>query len=263
MPKLDNSDGKIRAPARQEKPNRAAGSAAYTASSPPLRKEVTVPSGHDNAHSPSVVSIVDDDAAVREALSSLLRSVGREVRTFASASEFLAAPRPPEPACLVLDVSLDGESGLELQETLNQQGDPTPIVFMTGHGDIPMSVRAMKAGAVEFLAKPFRDQELLDAVDFALQRDASQLHERTQLAEWRRRIATLSPREREVMSRVVRGTLNKKIAAELAIAEITVKVHRRHVMEKMGAQSLADLVRMVDRAEPGLAGGEGHGRAPA
>lgn len=222
-----------------------------------------MPSGHDNAHSPSVVSIVDDDAAVREALSSLLRSVGREVRTFASASEFLAAPRPPVPACIVLDVSLDGESGLDLQGTLNQRGDPTPIVFMTGHGDIPMSVRAMKAGAVEFLAKPFRDQELLDAVDLALERDASQLLEHTQLAEWRRRIATLSPREREVMERVVRGMLNKKIAAELSIAEITVKVHRRHVMDKMEAQSLADLVRMVDRADPGLAGSEGHGRTPA
>lgn len=222
-----------------------------------------MPSGQATAPLPSIVSIVDDDAAVREAVSSLLRSVGHEVRTFASAAGFLAAARPPGPACIVLDVALAGESGLDLQATLNQRGDAPPIVFMTGHGDIPMSVRAMKAGAVEFLAKPFRDQELIDAVDLALQRDAAQLQERTRLGEWRRRIATLSPREREVMGRVVRGMLNKKIAADLGIAEITVKVHRRHVMEKMGAQSLADLVRMVDRADPDLAGSSGDGRATA
>jgi FixJ family two-component response regulator len=198
----------------------------------------------------AVVSIVDDDASMREALSSLLRSVGWQVRAFASAAEFLAAARPALPACLVLDVSLPGESGLELQRTLNAQGDPTPIIFMTGQGDIPMSVRAMKAGAVEFLAKPFREQELLEAIELALRTDASQLRERSQLAELRRRVGSLSPRELEVMRRVVRGMLNKQIAAELRIAEITVKVHRRHVMDKTGARSLAELVRIAERVEP-------------
>jgi FixJ family two-component response regulator len=198
----------------------------------------------------AVVSIVDDDASMREALSSLLRSVGWQVRAFASAAEFLAATRPALPACLVLDVSLPGESGLELQRTLSAQGDRTPIIFMTGQGDIPMSVRAMKAGAVEFLAKPFREQELLEAIELALRTDASQLRERIQLAELRRRVGSLSPRELEVMRRVVRGMLNKQIAAELRIAEITVKVHRRHVMDKTGAQSLAELVRIAERVEP-------------
>lgn len=202
--------------------------------------------------SASVVFIVDDDAAVRDALTSLLRREGRQAVAFSSAAEFLASSRPPQSACLVTEATLPGKSGLDLQRTLAELGDPIPIVFISGKGDIPMSVRAMKAGAVEFLTKPVRDDELLEAVDLALRKDAFQLLERTQHLEWRRRIATLSPREREVMVRVVRGMLNKNIAAELDIAEITVKVHRRHVMEKMGAQSLAELVRMVDRAEPGL-----------
>lgn len=202
--------------------------------------------------SASVVFIVDDDAAVRDALTSLLRREGRQALAFSSAAEFLASSRPPQSACLVTEATLPGKSGLDLQRTLAELGDRIPIVFISGKGDIPMSVRAMKAGAVEFLTKPVRDEELLEAVDLALRKDAFQLLERTQHLEWRRRIATLSPREREVMVRVVRGILNKNIAAELDIAEITVKVHRRHVMEKMGAHSLAELVRMVDRAEPGL-----------
>jgi FixJ family two-component response regulator len=205
----------------------------------------------DEMTAPSrVVFIVDDDASMREALSSLLRSVGCEVRAFASASEFLASPRPPLPGCLVLDVSLPGENGLELQRTLGEMGDRIPIIFMTGQGDIPMSVRAMKAGAVEFLPKPFREQDLLDAIQLALRTDAAQSRERLQLEDLRRRVGSLSPRELEVMRRVVRGMLNKQIAAELEIAEITVKVHRRHVMDKTGAQSLAELVRLVDRVEP-------------
>lgn len=208
--------------------------------------------GHDPGHPACIVFIVDDDASVRQALDSLLRSAGWQVQAFASAADFLAAARPLQPACIVLDVSMPGDSGLDLQRSLNELGDRTPVIFMTAHGDIEMSVQAMKAGAADFLAKPFRDQQLLDAVALALRHDAQQLGERVRLGEWRRRIATLSPREREVMRRVVRGMLNKKIAAELAIAEITVKVHRRHVMDKMGAQSLAELVRMVDRAEPGL-----------
>jgi FixJ family two-component response regulator len=211
-----------------------------------------VSDGHETAKFEPVVYVVDDDAPVREALDSLLRSAGWQVQAFASAAEFMATPRPPLPACIVLDVSMPGDSGLDLQRSLNELGDRTPVIFMTAHGDIEMSVQAMKAGAADFLAKPFRDQQLLDAVALALQHDAAQLAQRAQLGEWRRRIASLSPREREVMRRVVRGMLNRKIAAELQIAEITVKVHRRHVMDKMGAHSLAELVRMVDRAEPGL-----------
>jgi FixJ family two-component response regulator len=208
--------------------------------------------GDDILRAAPVVVIVDDDASMREALSSLLRSVRYNVRAFASASEFLANPRPASPTCLVLDVSLPGENGLELQRSLAEMGDRTPIIFMTGHGDIPMSVRAMKAGAAEFLPKPFREEELLDAIELALRTDALQLRERTQLEGLRRRIGSLSRRELEVMRRVVRGMLNKQIAAELQIAEITVKVHRRHVMDKTGAQSLAELVRIAERVEPSL-----------
>lgn len=208
--------------------------------------------GDDLIRPASVVFIVDDDASVRDALSSLLRSVGWQTRAFACASEFLASPRPALPACLVLDVSLPGENGLELHRNLSEMGDRTPVIFMTGHGDIPMSVRAMKAGAVEFLPKPFREEELLDAIELALHIDAAQLRARTQLEDMRRRVGSLSPRELEVMRRVVRGMLNKQIAAELKIAEVTVKVHRRRVMEKTGAQSLAELVRLAERVEPSL-----------
>jgi FixJ family two-component response regulator len=207
---------------------------------------------HETINPASVVFIVDDDASMREAVSSLLRSVGCQVRAFASAADFLASARPALPACLVLDVSLPGESGLALQRNLAEMGDHTPIIFMTGQGDIPMSVRAMKAGAVEFLPKPFREQELLEAIELALRTDASRLRERTQMEDLRRRVGLLSPRELEVMRLVVRGMLNKQIAAELQIAEITVKVHRRRVMEKIGAQSLAELVRIAERVEPSL-----------
>jgi FixJ family two-component response regulator len=208
--------------------------------------------GDDLIRPAAVVFIVDDDASVRDALSSLLRSVGWQVRAFACASEFLASPRPALPACLVLDVSLPGENGLELHRNLSKMGDRTPVIFITGHGDIPMSVRAMKAGAVEFLPKPFREEDLLDAIELALHIDAAQLRAHTRLEDLRRRVGSLSPRELAVMRRVVRGMLNKHIAAELKIAEVTVKVHRRRVMEKTGAQSLAELVRLAELVEPSL-----------
>jgi FixJ family two-component response regulator len=193
------------------------------------------------------VFVVDDDASVRDALSSLLRAVGWQVRSFASAIDFLRHERAPTPSCMVLDVRLPGVSGLELQRMLAERGDRLPVIFMTGYGDIPMSVQAMKAGALEFLSKPFRADVLLAAVEAGVQRDASELHQRAELAAIRERIQTLSAREREVMDLVVKGMLNKQAAARLTIAEATVKVHRRHVMEKMGTQSLPDLVRMVER----------------
>jgi len=195
----------------------------------------------------AIVFVVDDDASICAALSSLLRAVGWQVQTFESAAEFLAHGRPDTAACLVLDVRLPGTSGLELQRTLAERGDGLPIIFMTGHGDIPMSVQAMKAGAVEFLPKPFREEQLLDAIGLALARDAAGQRERADLADIRQRMASLSAREREVMVLVVQGMLNKQTAARLDISEITVKVHRRHVMKKMGARSLPDLVRLFER----------------
>ena len=191
--------------------------------------------------------VVDDDTSMREALASLLRSVGLHVEPFSSAHSFLRAPRPDVPACLVLDVRLPEVSGLELQRALAAAGDRIPIIFITGHGDIAMSVRAMKAGAAEFLTKPFADNDLLDAVRQALERDRTTRVRRAAAARVKRRYDSLTLREREVMHEVVAGKLNKQIAADLGVSEITVKVHRRHVMEKMGATSLADLVRMVDR----------------
>lgn len=195
----------------------------------------------------SIVFVVDDDASVRAALSSLVRSVGLHVEIFASAPEFLRYQRPDAAACLVLDVRLPGLSGLELQRELAEAGERIPIVFITGHGDIPMSVRAMKAGAVEFLPKPFRDQDLLDAVQQALDRDQAARERRAELAAVKERFDTLTPREREVTRHVVHGRLNKQVAAELGLSEITVKVHRRHIMQKMGASSLAELVRIVQK----------------
>jgi len=194
-----------------------------------------------------LVFVVDDDKAIREATRSLLASVGLRVETFGTAEEFLRATRPNAPACLVLDVSLPGLSGLDLQRELVSAGSPIPIVFITGHGDIPIAVQAMKGGAVEFLVKPFRDQQLLDAIQLAIERDRAGRGHRAELGELRRRSESLTPRERDVMRLVVRGLLNKQIARELDISEITVKVHRGHVMHKMRVESLADLVRMVEQ----------------
>jgi FixJ family two-component response regulator len=193
-----------------------------------------------------VVFVVDDDLAMREALQDLLASVGVDVRLFASTQDFMQAQRPDAPGCLVLDVRLPGASGLSFQEELPRAGVDLPVIFITGHGDIPMTVRAMKAGAVEFLSKPFRDQELLDAIDAAVERHRVQRRETALVAELRQRFAALTQREREVMALVSTGRVNKQIAAELSISEATVKVHRGQIMRKMQAKSLAQLVRIAD-----------------
>jgi FixJ family two-component response regulator len=195
----------------------------------------------------AMVFVVDDDAPMRESLKNLIRSVGLQVELFASAQEFLRSKRPDLPSCLVLDVRLPGLSGLDLQKRTGDAGLEIPIVFITGHGDIPMSVRAMKAGAVEFLTKPFRDQDLLDAIQQALERDRKGREQRAVLEELRSRFASLTSREREVMQGVVAGLLNKQIGAKLGTSETTVKIHRHQVMEKMEAGSLPELVRMADR----------------
>jgi FixJ family two-component response regulator len=195
----------------------------------------------------AVVCVVDDDASMRDALQRLLGSVGLRVETFASAREFLQRRGADVPGCLVLDVRLPGLSGLDLQRELAEAHIHIPIIFITGHGDIPMTVRAMKAGAVEFLAKPFRDQELLDAIQQALARDRVAREQRAELAELRGRFAALTPRERDVFGLVVTGLLNKQVAAALGTSEITIKRHRRQVMHKMQATSLADLVRIADK----------------
>jgi len=193
-----------------------------------------------------VVFVVDDDASVRQALDDLFRSVGLRVQAFGSATEFLQSTLPDVPGCLVLDIRLPGLSGLDFQTELTKAGTNIPIIFITGHGDIPMSVRAMKAGAVEFLTKPFREQDMLDAIRVALERDRGRREHDRKTSELHNLFDTLTNREQEVIGFVAAGLMNKQIAAEIGVSEITVKVHRGNVMRKMGARSLADLVRMAD-----------------
>jgi FixJ family two-component response regulator len=195
----------------------------------------------------AMVFVIDDDAPTRESLKNLTRSIGLRVEAFSSAQEFLRSKRPDLAACLVLDVRLKGLSGLDLQKRMAEAGIDIPIIFITGHGDIPMTVQAMKAGAVEFLTKPFRDQDLLDAVHQALERDRKARDQRAKNEELHTRYDSLTPREREVMALVVGGLLNKQIAGELGTSETTVKIHRHQVIEKMDAGSLAELVRMADK----------------
>jgi len=193
-----------------------------------------------------IVFVVDDDRSVREGLIDLISSVGMKAKAFTSAQEFLRHKRPDAPACLVLDVRLPGPSGLDLQRQLAQSREPVPIIFITGHGDIPMSVRAIKDGAVEFLTKPFRDQDLLDAVQQALKADRAAREQRAKAAELRHRYDLLTPREREVMQLVISGLLNKQIAGQLGASEVTIKMHRGQVMHKMEAESVVELLRMAE-----------------
>lgn len=200
----------------------------------------------DGSDKSAVVFVVDDDPSVRESLSSLFRSVGLQVELFVSTAEFLRAARPDAVSCLVLDVRLPGSSGLDFQVDLAKANIHIPIVFMTGHGDIPMTVKAMKAGAVEFLTKPFRDQDMLDAVQLAFSRDRARRETEKATAGLRASFETLTAREQEVMALVTAGLMNKQIAAEMGVSEITVKFHRHNVTHKMGARSVTDLVRMAD-----------------
>ena len=203
----------------------------------------------------ATIVVIDDDPEVRDALGGLLRSVGLHARLLASVPEFLQMGRPSGPTCLVLDVRLPGRSGLDFQRELTAANIYLPIIFMTGHGDIPMSVQAMKGGAIEFLTKPFRDQDLLDAIQVGLAEDRARLEREMALADLRTRFGTLTAREREVMSLVVTGRLNKQIAGDIGVSEMTVKVHRGQVMRKMRAGSLPDLARMADRLSLASTGG--------
>jgi len=194
-----------------------------------------------------IVVVIDDDASIRKALENLLRSVGLDVELFKSPQEFLQSNRPDRPGCIILDVRFPGRSGLDMQREISSANTSLPIIFITGYGDIPMSVRAMKAGAVEFLTKPFRDQDLLDAVGVALEKDRVRRANEVRLSELRTRFQTLTARERQVLSLVIAGRLNKQIAGELGVSEMTVKMHRRQVMRKMQATGLAQLVRLADQ----------------
>src|SRR5262245_41335871 len=193
-----------------------------------------------------IVFVVDDDPPLRTALASLFRSVGLRVEAFGSAAEFIQSARPDVPSCLVLDIRLPGQSGLDFQTELAKANLHIPIIFITGHGDIPMTVRAMKAGAIDFLSKPFRDQDMLDAVATAIERDRKRRQDEKINSDLRAHFDSLTPREQEVLGFVAAGLMNKQIAAEIGLAEITVKIHRGHIMKKMGARSLADLVRMAE-----------------
>jgi FixJ family two-component response regulator len=199
------------------------------------------------AEAESIVFVIDDDPSVRRAIRRLIGSVGLQVELFGSAQEFLRSKRPDSPSCIVLDIRLPGISGLDFQRALAEANIHIPIIFITAHGDIPMTVRAMKAGAVEFLTKPFRDQDLLDAIQVALEQDRAKRQQQEEMATLRQRWESLTPREREVLPLVVSGLLNKQIAGEIGTSETTVKVHRGQLMRKMGADSLAELVRLAER----------------
>jgi FixJ family two-component response regulator len=203
-------------------------------------------SAKPSAETEPVVFVVDDDDSLRKALGNLFRSVGLRTEMFGSASELLASKLPDAPSCLVLDIRLPGVSGLDFQAQLARTNVHIPIIFMTGHGDIPMTVRAMKTGAVDFLTKPFRDQDMLDAVAVAIERDRKRRNDEKAISDLRTRFDQLTPREQEVLGLVAAGLMNKQIAAEIGLAEITVKIHRGHIMRKMEARSLADLVRMAE-----------------
>src|SRR5439155_758349 len=201
------------------------------------------------AQEPPTIVVIDDDPSIRKALDNLFRSVGLAVELFGSPQEFLQSKRPDRPGCIVLDVRFPGRSGLDMQREMAAANTALPIVFITGYGDIPMTVRAMKGGAVEFLTKPFRDQDLLDAVQIALERDSARRENEKQVSRLKSQFELLTPREQEVIALVTAGMMNKQIAAEMGVSEITIKVHRGNIMRKMGARSLADLVRMADALE--------------